>query len=101
MHVSLANSLKMLQTDYVDIVRQARPALLIAQLYLHWWDYTTGPEEVMQGLNNLVRAGKVLYLGVSDTPAWIVSKANQYARDHGLAQFVIYQVRFLSLLDPR
>ena len=45
------------------------------------------------GLNNLVRAGKVLYLGVSDTPAWIVSKANQYARDHGLAQFVIYQVR--------
>jgi len=55
----------------------------------------------MQGLNNLVRAGKVLYLGVSDTPAWIVSKANQYARDHGLAQFVIYQVRFLSLLDPR
>jgi len=86
MHVSLANSLKMLQTDYVDI------------LYLHWWDYTTGPEEVMQGLNNLVRAGKVLYLGVSDTPAWIVSKANQYARDHGLAQFVIYQGKW-SIID--
>lgn len=30
----------------------------------------------------------VLYLGVSDTPAWVISKANQYARDHGLAQFV-------------
>jgi aryl-alcohol dehydrogenase-like predicted oxidoreductase len=45
----------------------------------------------MQGLNNLIKQGKVLYLGISDTPAWIVSKANQYARDHGLAQFVIYQ----------
>lgn len=45
----------------------------------------------MQGLNHLVRSGKVLYLGISDTPAWIVSKANEYARSHGLAQFVIYQ----------
>jgi hypothetical protein len=42
----------------------------------------------MQGLNALVTSGKVLYLGVSDTPAWVVAKANQYARDHGLAQFV-------------
>lgn len=48
----------------------------------------------MQGLNQLVTAGKVLYLGVSDTPAWIVSKANQYARDHGLRQFVVYQGRW-------
>jgi len=45
----------------------------------------------MQSLNDMVRAGKILYLGVSDTPAWIVSKANQYARDHGLRQFVVYQ----------
>lgn len=45
----------------------------------------------MQSLNRLVDQGKVLYLGISDTPAWIVSKANQYARDHGLAQFVVYQ----------
>lgn len=64
------------------------------KLYVHWWDYTSSVEEVMQGLNQLVLQGKVLYLGVSDTPAWIVSKANQYARDHGLRQFVVYQGRW-------
>ncbi len=57
------------------------------QLYLHWWDFSTSIPEVMQSLNNLVIAGKVLYLGVSDTPAWVVSKANEYARNHGLRQF--------------
>lgn len=45
----------------------------------------------MQTLNTMVEQGKVLYLGVSDTPAWIVSKANEYARNHGLRQFVVYQ----------
>lgn len=45
----------------------------------------------MQSLDTVVKSRQVLYLGVSDVPAWIVSKANQYARDHGLAQFVIYQ----------
>ena len=45
----------------------------------------------MQSLNNLVLSGKVLYLGVSDTPAWVVSKANEYARNHGLRQFSVYQ----------
>lgn len=39
----------------------------------------------------MIRAGKVLYIGASDTPAWVVSKANQYARDHGLQQFSVYQ----------
>lgn len=79
MHVSVRNSLRKLQTDYIDI------------LYLHWWDFTASVEEIMIGLNTLVQQGKVLYLGVSDTPAWIVSKANQYARDHGLRPFVVYQ----------
>ena len=79
LHVSVRASLKKLQTDYIDI------------LYVHWWDFTTSIEELMQSLNVLVQQGKVLYLGVSDTPAWIVSKANQYARDHGLKQFVVYQ----------
>jgi aryl-alcohol dehydrogenase-like predicted oxidoreductase len=46
----------------------------------------------MQSLNHLVAQGKVLYLGISDTPAWVVSKANQYARDHNLRQFCVYQV---------
>jgi len=79
MHVSVEASLKKLRTDYIDI------------LYVHWWDYTTGVEEVMNGLHNLVTSGKVLYLGVSDTPAWIVSKANNYAKLMGKTPFVIYQ----------
>lgn len=48
----------------------------------------------MQSLNQLVQAGKVLYLGASDSPAWVVSKANQYARDHGLRPFSVYQGRW-------
>lgn len=45
----------------------------------------------MQSLNNVVASGKVLYLGISNTPAWVVSKANQYARDHGFRQFSVHQ----------
>ncbi|KAF1948871.1 aryl-alcohol dehydrogenase-like protein [Byssothecium circinans] len=82
LHVSLAASLKKLQTDYIDL------------LYVHWWDFSTGIEELMQSLNHMVQRGKVLYLGVSDTPAWVVSKANQYARDHGLRPFSVYQGRW-------
>ncbi|RDW74103.1 hypothetical protein BP5796_07545 [Coleophoma crateriformis] len=79
LRVSVENSLKSLQTTYIDI------------LYLHWWDYATTIPELMHSLNDLVVAGKVMYLGISDTPAWVVAKANQYARDHGLRQFVVYQ----------
>ena len=79
LHVSLAASLKKLRTDYVDL------------LYLHWWDFSTGIPELMQSLNTMVQQGKVLYLGVSDTPAWIVSKANEYARQHGFRPFSVYQ----------
>jgi len=80
--LSLRDSLKKLKTDYVDI------------LYMHWYDYTTPVEEVMNGLNDMVHAGKVLYLGVSDTPAWWVAAANTYAKAHGKSQFVIYQGRW-------
>ncbi|KAL2783887.1 norsolorinic acid reductase [Aspergillus keveii] len=79
MHLSVAKSLEKLQTSYIDV------------LYLHWWDFTTSVEEVMIGLNALITSGKVLYLGVSDTPAWIVVKANEYARAHGLRPFSVYQ----------
>lgn len=98
MRISVDASLKKLRTSYIDI------------LYVHWWDWDTSVEEVMNGLHVLVQQGKVLYLvslpifsltstfvnicrwqGVSDTPAWVVSKANQYARDHGKSPFVIYQ----------
>jgi aryl-alcohol dehydrogenase-like predicted oxidoreductase len=79
LRLSVEASLKKLQTSYIDL------------LYVHWWDYTTTIPELMHSLNDLVVAGKVLLLGISDTPAWVVTKANQYARDHGLRQFVVYQ----------
>ena len=55
------------------------------------WDFSTSIPEVMQSLHHLVAAGKVIYIGISDTPAWIVSKANEYARQKGLTQFSVYQ----------
>lgn len=79
MKASIELSLKRLQTSYIDL------------FYVHWWDFTTSIPELMQSLNHLVASGKVHYLGISDTPAWVVSKANQYARDHGLRQFSVYQ----------
>ncbi|CBX89962.1 hypothetical protein IAQ61_003512 [Plenodomus lingam] len=82
LRMSLEASLKKLQTDYIDL------------LYVHWWDFTTSIPELMQSLDAVVKAGKVLYLGISDTPAWVVSKANQYARDHGLRPFSVYQGRW-------
>jgi len=77
--ISLEASLEKLQTTYVDL------------LYIHWWDFTTSIPELMQSLHHLVAAGKILYLGISDTPAWVVSKANEYARQQGLTQFSVYQ----------
>ena len=79
LHISLEASLKKLQTSYIDL------------LYIHWWDFTTSIPEIMQSLHHVVASGKVLYLGISDTPAWIVSKANEYARQKGLTQFSVYQ----------
>lgn len=75
-------SLKRLNTDYLDV------------LWLHAWDSTTPVEEVMRGLDDLVSAGKVLYIGVSDTPAWIVSKANTLAELKSWTQFIGLQVEY-------
>ncbi|OZJ03719.1 hypothetical protein BZG36_03311 [Bifiguratus adelaidae] len=66
-------------------------AVTMESRFMFRFDYSTSIEEVMQSLDAVVKSGKVLYLGISDTPAWIVSKANQYARDHALTPFVIYQ----------
>jgi aryl-alcohol dehydrogenase-like predicted oxidoreductase len=79
LRISVEASLKKLQTSYIDL------------LYVHWWDYAVTIPELMHSLNDLVVAGKVMFLGISDTPAWVVTKANQYARDHGLRPFVVYQ----------
>ncbi|KLO07374.1 Aldo/keto reductase [Schizopora paradoxa] len=79
MHVSVEASLKKLRTNYIDL------------LYVHWWDYETSVDEVMNGLHNLVTQGKVLYLGISDAPAWVVAQANTYAKMAGKTPFVVYQ----------
>ncbi|KAI0830130.1 aryl-alcohol dehydrogenase [Trametes gibbosa] len=79
LHISVEHSLKKLRTSYIDV------------LYVHWWDYNTSIEEVMNGLHALVLAGKILYLGISDTPAWVVASANRYARMSNQTPFSIYQ----------
>lgn len=79
LHISVAASLEKLRTSYIDL------------LYVHWWDFSTSIEEVMRSLHALVLAGKVLYLGISDSPAWVVAKANEYARCHALTPFSVYQ----------
>jgi aryl-alcohol dehydrogenase-like predicted oxidoreductase len=83
---SVEASLRRLGTDRIDLY------------WLHAWDFTTGVDEVLRGLDDLVRQGKVLYIGVSDTPAWVVSAANTTADLRGWAPFVALQVEY-SLIE--
>lgn len=83
---SLEASLRRLKTDYIDLY------------WLHAWDFLTPVEEVMRGLDDLVSAGKILYAGVSDTPAWIVAQANTLASLRGWTPFVGLQVEY-SLVE--
>ena len=83
---SVEASLKRLNTDYIDL------------LWVHMWDGTTQEEEVMRGLDDLISSGKVHYIGISDTPAWVVSKANTLAHFRGWSQFVGLQVEW-SLIE--
>ncbi|MEH2314869.1 MAG: aldo/keto reductase [Nostoc sp.] len=79
---SLEASLKRLNTDYIDL------------FWLHAWDFTTPIEEVLRSLDDVVRQGKVLYIGISDTPAWIISQANTIAKYQGWTQFVALQIEY-------
>ncbi|HEX2990724.1 MAG TPA: aldo/keto reductase [Anaerolineales bacterium] len=79
MRRSVEGSLRRLDTDHIDL------------LWLHMWDGMTPVEEVMRALDDLVRDGKVLYVGISDTPAWVVSQANTLAGLRGWTSFVAYQ----------
>lgn len=83
---SLEESLKRLNSDYVDLY------------WVHAWDYTTPVDEILRGLDDLIRQGKILYIGISDTPAWIVSHANTLAELNGWTQFAGIQIKY-SLLD--
>ncbi len=79
---SVEGSLRRLGTEYIDL------------LWVHAWDFTTSVEEVMRGLDDLVRAGKVLYVGISDAPAWVVSQANMLATLRGYTPFVALQIEY-------
>jgi aryl-alcohol dehydrogenase-like predicted oxidoreductase len=79
-------SLRRLQTDYIDLY------------WLHNWDKHTPIDETMAALHDLVRAGKVRYLGVSDTPAWKTTQAQMIAQFRGWAPFIGLQIEY-SLLE--
>jgi aryl-alcohol dehydrogenase-like predicted oxidoreductase len=83
---SCESSLGRLQTDYIDLY------------WLHNWDVHTPIEETMSALEDLVRAGKVRYIGVSDTPAWKIVEANMIAHLRGWAPFIGLQIEY-SLLE--
>ncbi|MCH6574604.1 MAG: aldo/keto reductase [Bacteroidetes bacterium] len=83
---ALDASLKRLNTDFIDLY------------WLHAWDFTTPEDEILRALDDMVRAGKILYIGISDTPAWIVSRMNAIAELRGWTQFVGLQIKY-SLLE--
>jgi len=83
---SLEASLRRLNTDYIDLY------------WLHAWDFMTPVEEVMRALDDLVCAGKILYVGISDTPAWVIAQANTLAELRGWSRFVGLQFQY-SLIE--
>jgi len=79
---SIDESLNRLGTDYIDVY------------WVHVWDYMTPVEEVMRGLDDLVRMGKVHYCGISDAPAWYIAKANAVADFRGWTPFAGLQMQY-------
>jgi aryl-alcohol dehydrogenase-like predicted oxidoreductase len=86
MRQSVEASLRRLRTDYLDL------------LWVHAWDFVTPVEEVMRALDDLVSAGKVNYVALSDAPAWIASQANTLAALRGWSPFVALQLEY-SLIE--
>lgn len=79
-------SLKRLGTDYIDLY------------WLHAWDYRTSIEDVMRALDDMVRQGKILHIGLSDTPAWVVSEAQTIAKLRGWTPVSAIQIEY-SLVE--
>jgi aryl-alcohol dehydrogenase-like predicted oxidoreductase len=79
-------SLRRLRTDYIDLY------------WLHMWDRNTPIDETMAALHDLVQAGKVRYIGVSDTPAWKITQAQLIAQFRGWTPFIGLQIEY-SLLE--
>src|ERR687894_92136 len=86
---SLEQSLRRLRTDYIDL------------LWLHMYDAFTPIEEAVRALDDQVRLGKVLYVGISDSPAWVASQANTLADLRGWSPFVALQIPYsVATRDP-
>ena len=83
---SLERSLKRLKTDYIDL------------FWLHSWDFVTPIEEIMRAFDDLVRSGKVLYIGIADAPAWVIARANTIAELRGWTPFIATQIEY-SLVE--
>jgi len=83
---SVEDSLGRLQTDYIDLY------------YLHMWDFRTPVDEILRAFDDLVRAGKILYIGLSDTPAWQASRMQAIAELRGWSQFCALQISY-SLIE--
>jgi aryl-alcohol dehydrogenase-like predicted oxidoreductase len=83
---AVEDSLRRLNTDYIDL------------FYLHMWDATTPVDEVLRGFDDLVRSGKIVYAGISDTPAWRCSHMQGIADLRGWAPFVALQISY-SLIE--
>ena len=79
---SVEESLQRLGTDYIDL------------LYLHVWDSRTPVDEILRGFDDLVRAGKIVYAGLSDTPAWQASRMQAIAELRGWSPFVALQIPY-------
>lgn len=79
---SVEDSLRRLATDYIDL------------LYLHVWDSRTPVDEILRAFDDLVRAGKVLYIGLSDTPAWQASRMQAIAELRGWSTFAALQIPY-------
>ncbi|WP_342240116.1 aldo/keto reductase [Inquilinus sp. OTU3971] len=83
---SVESSLQRMQTDYIDL------------LYLHAWDFTTPVEEILRAMDDLVRAGKVLYVAISDAPAWQVARMQTIADLRGWSPLIALQIEY-SLIE--
>lgn len=79
---SLDASLKRLGVDYIDLY------------FVHWWDFTTPVEEVQRALDDAVSAGKILHVGLSDVPAWVVSRAQAFHDLRGLVPIAAMQLEY-------
>jgi len=83
---SIEGSLKRLATDYIDL------------MWIHAWDPATPAEELLRALDDAVRQGKILHIGASNTPAWVVARANMLAELRGWSSFVGLQLEY-SLVE--